>query len=322
MGNNNTRRNVLIAAILLGLFTSLLVLKYLSDVKAKEVAVQRFVVVTTRDIPARTILEPGMLRVRPARAGASTNGYLTMSEEAIGKVTLVSLPAETPIKAVDVASKSRSLGLAYDIPEYMRAVTVAVDPVIGVAGFLKPGDKVDVLATFRGQDQQAVTKTVIQDVKLLAYGPNLEQDRVSGKGGEKPSSPGSAYNKTTATLLVTPAEAEKLVLAESEGKLRLALRAAGDMVYVNTKGATRTAVTGLKPKSNSAAPTVNHPAPAPRPLPVSQWRDSSFFNGHRETLPAVSPARVDIPPLPVVEEKGHEIVVIRGTDVQTVEVDK
>jgi pilus assembly protein CpaB len=111
-----------------------------------------------------------------------------------------------------------------------RAMAVKVDKVVGVAGFIRPGNRVDVLVTLTGQGKVPIpiTKTVLENVLVLAAGPETDQ---SGKQ-EK------AVPVDVITLEVTPEEGEKLALAASEGKLQLALRNFTDTQDVNTKGTT------------------------------------------------------------------------------------
>jgi pilus assembly protein CpaB len=200
----------------------------------------------------------------------------------------------------------------------MRAVTVAVDPVSGVGGYLKPGDHVDVVATFRtfGIDREAVARTVLQDVQLLALGSQIEKERLR-KDGAKPS---FSSGKDTATLLVTPAEAERLALAEAEGKLRLALRSAGDIARVDSKGITSAAVIGISASGEmgpvqrvslveQSKPTQTPERPVVQPTPPPK---------QQERLPATKVSRAAQP----AKEQLHEIVVIRGTDVQKVQVSR
>jgi len=94
--------------------------------------------VAAREIPVRTIIEPGMVMSRTMPAADIPKGAMLM-KDAVDKVALVTIAAGAPIVARDVVPRDASLGLSYRIPPSMRAVTVAVNPVIGVGGFLKPG---------------------------------------------------------------------------------------------------------------------------------------------------------------------------------------
>ena len=121
-----------------------------------------------------------------------------------------------PVLPVKLAAKDAGAGLPAVIPEGMRAVSVRVNEVIGVAGYVLPGTHVDVLATASptGSGADTTTKIVLTNVQVLAAGTKMEQDTEQGKP--------MAVN--VVTLLVTPEESERLTLASTEGKIQLALR--------------------------------------------------------------------------------------------------
>jgi pilus assembly protein CpaB len=110
------------------------------------------------------------------------------------------------------------------IPDGMRAVSVKVDEVIGVAGFVLPGTRVDVLATFGDRDE-AVTRVILQNVEALAAGQTTQ-----------PDAQGKPQTVPVITLLVSPEEAEDLTLAATQGQIQLALRGTLDQQSVPTDG--------------------------------------------------------------------------------------
>ena len=120
------------------------------------------------------------------------------------------------LKASWLRSKSGA-GLPATIPEGMRALSVAVNEVVGVAGFVIPGTMVDVLATGRltssQSNNQDITRTILENIRVLAAGQKIEQDR-EGKPQTVP----------VITLLVNPPDAAKLAMASTQGKIQLALR--------------------------------------------------------------------------------------------------
>ena len=119
-------------------------------------------------------------------------------------------------------------GLAVTIPEGLRAVSVRVDDVIGVAGFVLPGTRVDVMLTLPPKDErkESVTQVVLQNVSVLAAGQIVQQD-----------AQGKPMTVSVITVLVSPDDGEKLVLAGNEGKIQLALRNSLDLAQVATNGA-------------------------------------------------------------------------------------
>jgi pilus assembly protein CpaB len=138
--------------------------------------------------------------------------------------------ANEPIFETKLAPTSvKTGGVAAVITPKKRAVAIRVDKTIGVSGFIHPGNRVDVLVTIRREGAQtAMTKTVLENILVLAVGPETE---IKGKG-EKPS------DVDVITIEVTPEEAEKLALAASEGKVQLTLRNFSDSEDVMTKGMT------------------------------------------------------------------------------------
>jgi pilus assembly protein CpaB len=115
-----------------------------------------------------------------------------------------------------LASKEAGAGLPPMIPQGMRAVSVRVNEVIGVAGYVLPGTHVDVVATGNptSRSEDITAKVVLSNVEVLAAGTRLEQDTPDGK----------PMQVTVVTLLVTPDQSERLTLASNEGKIQLALR--------------------------------------------------------------------------------------------------
>ncbi|MDO8589093.1 MAG: Flp pilus assembly protein CpaB [Armatimonadota bacterium] len=301
-----TRRNVLVLACLLGLTAAVLVGIYVRNAtNGGRNGGQVPVVVATQPIAPSTVIEAYMVRKTNAEMASTPQGAAANEQDVIGKVAVAGVMKDQPIMAALVQPKSVSLGLAYAVPAGQRAVTVALDPIIGVAGFLKPGNHVDVLATFNINDG-SVTKTVLQDQVLLATGSQVSAVvDPSGKAGEAKEMP-------NATLAVDPVDAERLILAESKGKLRLALRAQGDIVRVPTPGVNSRALIGYVPpdvgKQKQGSPAA---APAPRNYFASQNRlINPFYSSAPPPLPVVRP----------VEEPKVEIEVIKGSQIERVPV--
>jgi len=299
-----TRRSVVLAALCAGLLAALLTYLFLDREKARaaEMTDPVTVVVATRDIPARTVVEAGMVRETTRPVGTLPSNCANSVHEVTGRVTVAALSADQPVTRAAVAAQTAALGLAYVVPSGMRAVTVALDPIIGVAGFLKAGDHVDVLATF-SVDKRSVTKTVLQDVELLAIGSEVRPEEVkspeSGKAGRPKEQP-------NATLSVTPAQAERLILAESQGKLRLALRRAGDERHVLVVGARSEEIIGIRPVSSAAA------APAPRVASSPAPAYSVTPPWLADSGPSLSTAKA--------EPEALSVETIRGTEKTTIKV--
>ena len=156
-----------------------------------------------------------------------------------------------PVLPAKLASKEAGAGLPPMIPEGMRAVSVRVDDVIGVAGYVLPNTRVDVLATASPTDQNSdtTTKVILSNVQVVTAGTRIEQDQ-----DNKP------MQVTVVTLVVAPEQAERLALASTEGKIQLALRNPLDQGSPETPGVKKAALVGTVARM-TAAPRRRVPAP-------------------------------------------------------------
>jgi pilus assembly protein CpaB len=149
-------------------------------------------------------------------AAAAPEGAFEDPQAIVDRGLIVSVVKNEPILPAKLASKEAGAGLPPIIPPGKRAMSVRVNEVIGVAGYVLPGTRVDVVATANpsSRSEDITTKVVLQNVEVLAAGTRLEQDTPDGK----------PMQVTVVTLLVTPDESERLTLASTEGKIQLALR--------------------------------------------------------------------------------------------------
>lgn len=210
-----------------------------------------------------------------------------------------------------VSPRGPELGLPFAVRPPRRAVTIALDPIIGVAGFPKPGDRVDVIATFdteRGVGM--VTRTILQDVEILALGSEINPTGKEGPSGKE----GEARPQPTATLAVLPAEAEKLILAEARGKLRLALRPIEDDTFRARSGVTEVQVTGVRPPDPTAPSPTPKPAPVQGPPPPAPVVTAPPAASTTSSTPVSTVAAAPKQPA------EREIEVIRGTQKEVVTV--
>jgi pilus assembly protein CpaB len=168
-----------------------------------------------------------------------------------------------------LAAEDAGSGLPSMIPQGMRAVSVRVNDVVSVAGFVQPGTRVDVLATgLPGAGNDAQTNTVLENVAVIAVGRSL-LDRVMT---------GDIQNAAVITLLVSPDDAQKLTLASQEGRIQLALR---NPLDTRKESIAPTRASTLSPSAQAAAPAKPRlhkvsekvtPPPPPAPLQVETIR--------------------------------------------------
>jgi pilus assembly protein CpaB len=219
---------------------------YLQQVPVRTVnAPTRPVVVAAANLSLGTELKPADLDVTEWPADWVPDGSFSAIDEVAGRGLIASVVRGEPFLPGKLAARGAGAGLPPIIPEGMRAMSVRVNEVIGVAGYVLPGTHVDVLATASPTDKRedTTTKLVLSNVQVLAAGTRMERDQ---DGGEPMS-------VTVVTLQVTPESAEWLTLASTEGKIQLALRNPMDQSAPET--------TGIRP-----AVLLGIPRPAPRPV--------------------------------------------------------
>jgi len=207
----------LILAIVLGLAAAAVVFLYLNQQSASNVTARstRPVVVAASDLTFGTKLEPNMLKVvNYPKDSVPPHAYSSI-DSVKGQTTKIFLASLEPV----LASKLSTVGggLSMMVPPMMRASSVTVNLVSSVSGFVVPGDHVDVLVTIDQQAQQmvATTKTILQNIEVVAAGVKTEQKDQENKPNT---------DQQTITLLVDPPSAEKMALAMHEGKVHLTLR--------------------------------------------------------------------------------------------------
>jgi pilus assembly protein CpaB len=189
------------------------------------------VVVASSDLTWGTVLTTDMLKLAPFLRQSLPEGHFANTTLVAGRTLIHPVKMNEPIFDSRLApTGSQGGGVAAVITPKKRAMAVKVDKVVGVSGFIHPGNRVDVLVTLSqaGKVTTPITKTVIENVLVLATG--AETDKSGNR--EKPS------QVDVITLEVSPQEGEKLALAASEGKLQLALRNSADTGDVVTKGTT------------------------------------------------------------------------------------
>jgi pilus assembly protein CpaB len=228
------------------------------------------VVVAAADISLGSELKKEDLTVVNFPAGQAPEGAFARVADVVGRGVISPLVKNEVVIPAKLASKEAGSGLPPVIPEGMRALSVRVNEVIGVAGYVLPGSRVDVLATANpgGGQQDVTTKLILSNVQVVTAGTRIEQDQEKGK----------PMQVTVVTLLVYPDQAERLALAATEGKIQLALRNPLDQSAPETPGVKPAILLGAvkAPTQKSAsrmvarkvAGPVTQSAPAAAPLPT------------------------------------------------------
>jgi pilus assembly protein CpaB len=215
------------------------------------------IAVAAEDLFWGTALTDEMIKLVSFPKESLVQGYLSTVEQAKGRVLIANIKANEPILEAKLAPADAAQGgMAMVTQRGKRAMAVRVDDVVGVAGFINPGNRVDVLVTLRRSSPKS--KTVLQNVLVLATG--LQMDGQDPKAKPK--------QVRVITVEVTPEEAEKLALAAAEGTVTMALRSYANTQPVLTQGATlRTLLNSYRPDSQQAR---RRPLSAARRTPSTQ----------------------------------------------------
>ena len=227
----------LVAAVCAGVMLYLYLGK-LEQQKQVEI-VYETVVVAAQDIPAYTAITPEMLTTKQVAQGSSHPLSARSIDDAVGFVTEGAILAGEEVIPAKLKQPGQvESGLSYVVPKGMRALTIAVDEISGIAGLLQRGDYVDIYAylttsylTTKQQAsvtttdqttaaQQATTVLAAQNVSIVALGTSLSKDPAAGEGG--------AVGYSSVTVLVTPEQAMRLIQSARSGVVMLVVRANGD----------------------------------------------------------------------------------------------
>ena len=226
--------------------------------KTKQVET-RDLVTAAQPLAVGSTVERAQLKIVKIPADLFPHGAFSKVEDVIDRPIISNVLLDEPVFEGRLAARGSGLGLAPIIPPGMRAVSVRVNEVVGVSGFVLPGMRVDVLVTGRPPNYNGtITTTVLQNIVVLSAGHTLQ-----------PESRGQAINVPVVTLLVSPEQAEILTLAGNEGRIQLVLRNGTDQVFAKTEGRDLSELYGFRRKPEPASVPVGRPkAKAPPPVPV------------------------------------------------------
>jgi len=210
------------------------------------------IVVAAKSLPTGTRVSKDDVKLVAWPSANPVAGAHASIDAVVGRGLMATVLENEPLTNAKLAVSEAGAGLPPSIPMGMRAMSVRVNEVIGVAGFVVPGTRVDLLVTL-GQSENRVSRTVVSNVQVLTAGTRYDQEKA--KDGEPIPS-------TVVTLMVTPSDAERIALAEAEGEIMLALRNPMDAEAVVTNGAHVNSLLG-----GTAPPPVTAAAPRTRRSP-------------------------------------------------------
>ncbi len=299
-----SRQTALALALLLAGLAVALGYLFLRGKQPPSEVVQRVQVpVPIADIPVETDLRRDMFKQMSFDPEQLPTDVVSDPDNLQGKFVLQELPQGKPIRASAIAARSTSLAMAYGIPENYRAITIPVDDVSGVADFIRPGDHIDVLAIFTESSGNYTTvQTILQDVLVLAINAVTTapgNDGGEAEEGKKPKSRRGEETRT-ATIAVTPHQAQLVALSHYRGELRLTLRRTGDRELESLSHSQSWSLIGPFPVKES-----KEPAPAITDMQPPAWAQT--WGGPPVQAPAPEQPR----PKPT---KEPAVEVIRGSD--------
>jgi pilus assembly protein CpaB len=261
--------SVLIFAFVVSAGASLLLYRLIASrvtANAKQPTAQ--VIVASRTLELGTLIRESDLRMGDW-PGTLPHGALLRKEDVVGRGVMAAIYDGEPVMESRLAPKGAGAGLAATIPAGMRAVAVRVNEVVGVAGFVVPGMRVDILIAGNPPGAQSsagmVSRTLLQNIEVLSAGQNFQKD-----------AEGKPVQVQVVNLLVTPEQAEILSLASNETRLQLVLRNPLDTQTAKTTGISLSALYGAPIK----------PLEAPRlRVPVARVKMTPFIEPPKPASP-------------------------------------
>lgn len=272
MNRNKRTAVVLTVAVLLAAVASLGMYRVVSRRQAgdRNAVTTVDVVVAQHPLQLGTRLTNDHLKLVKWPADAQVPGTFSKLEDVVNRGLISDVGENEPLTSARLASLEAGAGLPPSIPPGMRAVSVKVNEVIGVAGFVVPGTRVDVMVTLtnRQAQQESVTRVVVSNVQVLTAGTRYDQENAKD---------GKPIPSTVVTLLVSPEDGERIALAASEGQIMLTLRNPLDTSPTATNGVRTGGLFGqpaaapvekkTRPARAQAPVTTSQPQPAPAPAP-------------------------------------------------------
>jgi pilus assembly protein CpaB len=272
MDRNKRTAIVVGIAVLLAATASFGIYRVVSRVSVRSASAPTVeVVVAEHPLPLGTRITRDHVRVVRWPAETQVPGTFSKIDDVVNRGVIVPVAQNEPLTNGKLAALEAGAGLPPSIPPGMRAISVKVNEVVGVAGFVVPGTRVDVIVTLNGhQNDDSVTRIVVSNVQVLTAGTRYDQEKAKD---------GAPIPSTVVTLLVTPEDGERIALAGAEGQIMLTLRNPLDTAPTATNGVRTAGLFGQaappqpKPKLVKSGP-ARPPQPqvvvaAPKPAPYT-----------------------------------------------------
>ena len=220
-------------------------------------------VVAAKPMPLGTLITRDAVKLVDWPARTPLQGGFSTVDEVVDRGLITEVVENEPISENKLAPKEAGAGLSPTIKPGMRAISIRVNEVIGVAGFVVPGSRVDVvsiLADSRGNANETLSRVVLSNVLVLSAGTRYDQEEART---------GKAIRSAVVTLMLDPLDADRVALAQAKGELMLTLRHPLDLEPSDARGIRfASLLTGAGEEApKPAAPTGPRRALAPPPPP-------------------------------------------------------
>lgn len=286
MDRNKRTAVVLVIAVLLAGVASLGMYRVISRMPARDNAAVTTVDVVVAQHPLKlgARLTNDDVKLAKWPADSQVPGTFAKLEDVVDRGLISDIGENEPLTTAKVAAREAGAGLPPSIPSGMRAVSVKVNEVIGVAGFVVPGTRVDVMVTLtnRQQQQDSITRVVVSNVQVLTAGTRYDQENAKD---------GKPIPSTVVTLLVAPDDGERIALAASEGQIMLTLRNPLDTAPTATTGVRTAGLLGqtaeapapAKPRAPRASAPAKPVQPEPAAAPAAKNYTVEAIRGAKRT---------------------------------------
>jgi pilus assembly protein CpaB len=276
MNRNNRFFIVLLVALVASAAAAYGIYRVVSRMPVREVEIGTVpAVVAAREIPVGTVITKDYLKTVAWPAKTPIPGAFSTTDAVLNRGAIVPMAENEPVTESKLAPVGAGGGLPPTIPEGMRAISVRTNEVVGVAGFVVPGTRVDVVVTVKASsDRETMSRVVLQNVQVLTAGTRYDQ--------EKAKKDGKPIQTSVVTLLLTPDDAEKLTLASNEGQIMLTLRNPMDVAPTQTQGVRMAGLLGtpsaapvekrVDGRKTVVKPRLPEPPPPPRIYTVEAIR--------------------------------------------------
>jgi len=225
MAKKSGAGGIILLAVVLAIAATYLIFRMQRQNEMQSAKYWTDVVTAQQDIPAKTKITRDMVTTTRYPKELVVEGAIKDPKTVDGRTTLYRIKAKDQIRSSDLLGEGINAGLAIDIPPGMRAIAIGAGEVQAVGSSVKPGDRIDVLATYTDPiARQETTQMILQNVLVLAVNEGVTDQQ--GKTGAKSSM----------TLAVKPEEAELLTAADRAGALRIALRGINERTIITTDG--------------------------------------------------------------------------------------